>query len=129
MQRPLIQKRKKSSGAAATGVGDSPGSAASPGNCSGFYKNYNLFNAGFTAGLLGMFATGILRMFNIKVETVSIISEGNNLPLFVWLMVLFAAIFLVGVFVDGYYPGCFKLLMKHSGYLASNWIQLYGYGN
>ncbi len=97
-------------------------------NCSGFYKNYNLFNAGFTAGLLGMFATGILRMFNIKVETVSIISEGNNLPLFVWLMVLFAAIFIVGVFVDGYYPGRFKLLMKHSGYLASNWVQVYGYG-
>ena len=50
------------------------------------------------------------------------------LLLFVWLMVLFAAIFIVGVFVDGYYPGRFKLLMKHSGYLASNWVQMYGYG-
>ena len=97
-------------------------------NCLKLHKSFNLYNSGFTAGLLGMFATGILRMFNLKVETVNIISQGNNRPLALVLFILFAIIFLAGYFADGYYPGHYRLLLKHSGLMAGNWIQLYGYG-
>ena len=43
-----------------------------------FHQGYSLYNLGFTAGIIGMFATGILRMFDLQVQTVSILSGGNN---------------------------------------------------
>ena len=74
-----------------------------------FHQGFNLYNTGFTAGIIGMFATGILRMFNLQVNTVSIISSGNNFLLSILLLPLFTAIFLIGLYYNSW---SFKIILS-----------------
>ncbi|MCB8642669.1 DUF1576 domain-containing protein, partial [Holdemanella sp. DFI.5.55] len=46
-----------------------------------FHKGFSLYNIGFTSGIIGMFITAISRMFGHEIESVSILSSGNNLSL------------------------------------------------
>lgn len=93
-----------------------------------FHNGYNLFNIGFTAGIIGMFATGILRMFNLKVETVSIISEGNQIALSFIILSVIASVFVVGLYHNGWSFSFYRELMQKSGILLSDFIISCGYG-
>src|SRR5699024_8825921 len=76
-----------------------------------FHQGFNLYNVGFTAGIIGMFAIGIVRMFNQEINTVDIVSSGNNLPLAIILYTLFISIFLLGFIFNGKsFKGYNKLL-------------------
>jgi len=91
-----------------------------------FHQGFNLYNVGFTAGIIGMFAIGIVRMFNQEINTVDIVSSGNNLPLAIILYTLFISIFLLGFIFNGKsFKGYNKLLMN-SGRLIADFIHLYG---
>ena len=94
----------------------------------GIHKGYNLYNAGLASGFIGMSAVAVMRMFDIRVETVLLINEENTAMLTVFLVVLAVAIFIVGVVTDGYYPGRYRLLLRHTGHLGGTWIAVYGYG-
>ena len=43
-----------------------------------FHQGFNLYNIGFTAGIVGMFFLAVLRGFGIEITTVDIVSSGNN---------------------------------------------------
>ena len=58
-----------------------------------FHKGFNLYNIGFTAGIVGTFFTAIFRGFGLEVDTVDLVSQGNNQPLTIFLYALFALIF------------------------------------
>jgi hypothetical protein len=96
--------------------------------CMHFHGGYNLYNIGFTAGIIGMFATGILRMFDFDVDTTMVISEGNNLPLSILLLSMFAAFFLVGLSYNGGSFAGFSALFRYSGRLKTDFVRLCGYG-
>lgn len=93
-----------------------------------FHQGFNLYNTGFTAGIIGMFATGILRMFNLRVETVLIVSSGNNVTLSVFLLALFAVIFMIGLYYNGWSLNGYKQLLGYSGQLRTDYVLKCGYG-
>lgn len=96
--------------------------------CMNFHHGYNLYNIGFTAGLIGMFAVGILRMFDLQVETVLILSSGNDLILSVLLLTLFASLLLSGLHQNKWsFHGYWKL-MTNSGRLRTDFVKKCGYG-
>lgn len=93
-----------------------------------FHRGFSLYNIGFTAGIIGMFAAGILRMFDLKVDTVSIISSGNNLVLSVILLSIFTVTLLFGLYNNNWSFSGYKELFKHSGRLQTDFITLCGLG-
>lgn len=93
-----------------------------------FHQGFNLYNVGFTAGIIGMFATGVLRMFDIEIEPVSILSGGNNLVLSIYLLVVFTALFLVGLSLNGWSFRNYRQLLCLSGRYKTDFIATCGYG-
>lgn len=93
-----------------------------------FHQGYNLYNIGFTAGIVGMFAAGILRMFDLQVQTVSILSGGNNQSLSLVLLTIFASVLLLGLSYNNGSFTNYKKLMSHSGKLKTDFMELCGDG-
>lgn len=94
----------------------------------GIHKGYNLYNAGLASGFIGMSAVSVMRMFDIRVETGLMINEENTAMLTVFLFVLAIAILVVGLVTDGFYPGRYRLLLRHTGHNGGTWVAVYGYG-
>lgn len=59
-----------------------------------FHKGYNLYNIGFTTGIIGTFFIALLRTFDVKVEAISLVSGGNNQKLAILLYSVFLAMLL-----------------------------------
>ena len=72
-----------------------------------FHQGFSLYNIGFTAGIVAMLFTAVLRGFNIEINTVSILSRGNN-PAFsavlfgIFLLMLFLGLLLCRGSLRGY---------------------------
>lgn len=93
-----------------------------------FHQGFNLYNIGFTAGIIGMFATGILRMFNLQIEPRELLSGGNNMALSVYLLVLFALILFLGLHLSRWNLKSYKDVLALSGRLKTDFIDDFGYG-
>lgn len=90
-----------------------------------FHQGYNLYNIGFTAGIVGMMITGMLRLFNKKIETVSYISGGNNFKIAILLYLLFSAMILFAIIRNQWkFPNLMELL-GDSGRLISDFLVQY----
>jgi hypothetical protein len=61
-----------------------------------FHMGFNLYNVGFTAGVVGMVFLALLRSMGIEVLPVSVLSSGNNQVLSIMLFMIFAAMLIVG---------------------------------
>lgn len=93
-----------------------------------FHHGFNLYNAGFTAGIIASLAVGIYRMFDVEVETVSIISSGHDVSLSILLLSFFLATFIFGFYLNNWsFKGYFQL-MKNSGRLIADFVQMDGLG-
>jgi len=93
-----------------------------------FHQGFNLYNTGFTAGIIGMFFLAVLRANGIEVLTVSIVSSGNNLPMAEVFSAVFAVMFIFGVWINGWSLKGYQLLLKHSGQSQTDFIKTSGLG-
>ncbi len=93
-----------------------------------FHQGYNLYNTGFVAGIIGMVATGLLRMFDLQVNTVSIISSGNNLLLSLPILFFCLILLLVGLRKNKWSFRHYHQLVKLSGRLHSDFVEACGFG-
>lgn len=93
-----------------------------------FHQGYNLYNIGFTAGIIGMFATGLLRMFNLQVNTVLILSSGNNVKVSILLLILIAIIFITGLAMNNWSFKNYSHLVRYPGRLRTDFVEDCGYG-
>lgn len=93
-----------------------------------FHQGYNLYNGGFTAGIIGMFSLGILRMFGFEIESVDIVSTEHNIKLLMVLVSIFMALLLVGLHQQSWSLREYDKLMKESGRLVTDFTMLYGFG-
>lgn len=93
-----------------------------------FHQGFSLYNIGFTAGIIGMLLTGVLRIFHYEVTTVSQVSSGNNLFLATLLYVSYLWLFLIGFFSNKKSLTHLKQIFQSSGKLISDFILLDGYG-
>jgi len=93
-----------------------------------FHQGYSLYNIGFTAGLIGMFFTALLRGFGVEVEAVSILSNGRSTGLVIFLYALFVLLFLLGLWSNRGRMTGFRCLLSQTGVLPSDFLSTSGLG-
>jgi len=90
-----------------------------------FHQGYNLYNTGFSMGVISMLLTGILTygFKDIIIETSSEVYNGYHTPLLIATIVI-SLLFLVSAFVSN--PSVFKkypLILKKSGRLVTDFVR------
>lgn len=93
-----------------------------------FYDGYNIYNLGFTAGILGTVLTSSLRSLDINIEPVSILYERNNYFIIFTLLILFLYLMTIGVYVNKDCLKQFKIIFSYSGKVVTDYTYLVGYG-
>ncbi len=87
-----------------------------------FHQGFNLYNIGFTCGIVGTIFMAVFRSFGLENPATFIVSEGYNSILSIYLFSLFASMILLGiVFNNGSFKG-FSKLMERSGKLVSDFV-------
>lgn len=92
------------------------------------HKGYNLYNVGFTAGMIGLILVSILRSFGYVPTSQLIWSRGNNLILSVYLFGIFSIMLIAGFLINGKSFKNYTKILSHSGKLITDFIQLEGFG-
>lgn len=91
------------------------------------HQGYNLYNVGFTAGLIGMVLASIAKSFGYEFSSRFEWSTGNNVVLSIFLFFLFGSILFTGFCLNG---GSFRgavNILRHSGRSVADFILLDGY--
>ncbi len=92
-----------------------------------FHEGYDLYNLGFTAGILGTVIVAILKMYNFQVYQQNLISFSFSNPIKIICFCCFIVLILLGFYINGNsFSGYYKLL-KDKG-LTSDFTKEYGYG-
>ncbi|MCL2857731.1 MAG: DUF1576 domain-containing protein [Oscillospiraceae bacterium] len=90
------------------------------------HDGFNLYNAGFTAGMLAIIITSIFASYNIAYEMNDQWSSGNNLAIGLFLSVVSLFLVFVGLYMHRDVPDAFKKLLtlrkQHNDYYPT-----YGY--
>jgi hypothetical protein len=93
-----------------------------------FHQGYSLYNIGFTAGIIAMFFTAVLRGFGVEIEAVSILSNDRSAGLIVFLYTLFVLLFLLGFLSNRGRMTGFRCLLSQTGVLPSDFLSASGLG-
>ncbi len=92
-----------------------------------FHQGFNLYNIGFTAGIIGMIFMSVFRLTGYDHTLNQIISTETNIPLLILLIFYFLSMVLVGLFSskNGFieYPN----LLKNPGRLVTDFVSLHGF--
>lgn len=94
--------------------------------CLRFHQGYNLYNSGFTAGIIGMIIVGGLRMFDLEIEAVNVVYLENDFRIRILLYSIFIAMVLYGFVKNKMSFKGFSNILKNSGRLPSDFISLNG---
>ncbi|MDD3417304.1 MAG: DUF1576 domain-containing protein [Lachnospiraceae bacterium] len=93
-----------------------------------FHDGYNLYNVGFTSGIIGTVLTGFLRSFGITVEPVTIISEKNQMVTVMLLVIFFLALMTTGILINRRAVIDYVKIFSYRGRLFTDFTHLVGYG-
>jgi len=93
-----------------------------------FHRGFNLYNIGFTAGIIGMFFVAILRSFGRSVDAVYLLSSGNNTAFILILYPMFIAMFLLGLAYNQWSFKGLGRIAKCSGKLTTDFLSVSGFG-
>lgn len=93
-----------------------------------FHDGYNLYNIGFTSGILGTVLTSVLRSLGLSVEPVNIISEKNHLVIIILLFLLFLGFFFTGIYINRRAIMDYWNITQYKGRLVTDFTHLVGYG-
>lgn len=92
------------------------------------HKGFNLYNIGFSIGLLSIIYVSLMRSFGYQSQTQLLWSEGNNRFFTIWLGALFSSLFVTGLYFDEYSLKNLWKLLKQSGYDDNDYLQTWGFG-
>ena len=93
-----------------------------------FHDGYNLYNIGFTSGIIGTVLTSILRSFGVTVQPVYIVSEQNH-PVILWLLLLiFTGLMVAGLSINHRAVRDYPKIFAYRGRLITDFTHLVGYG-
>jgi len=93
-----------------------------------FHKGYNLYNIGFTAGIIGSFLVSITRGFGASLIYESQISSGYNVPMSILLFGLFLSLILLGIKENHGHLKGYRRLMNLPGIAGTDFIATSGLG-
>lgn len=93
-----------------------------------FHQGFNLYNLGFTAGVVGTLFMAVFRAFNLQSQTVLIVAEGYNVILGIYLAILFVSMIVIGfVFNNRSFRG-YKKILQNSGKTVADYVTIGGLG-
>lgn len=92
-----------------------------------FHQGYNLYNVGFTAGVIGMMIVGFLRMFDINIAPRSLIYTGDDTQVLIILLLALSLLLVKGLVMNRGMKG-FSELLQQSGRLPSDYFVLFSRG-
>jgi len=93
-----------------------------------FHDGYNLYNIGFTAGIIGTVLTSVLRSFGVTVQPVYIVSDSNHLVIILLLLFVFAVLMITGIFLNHRAILDYPKVFAYKGRLITDFTHLIGYG-
>lgn len=94
----------------------------------GFHQGFNLYNMGFTAGIIGTVFMSIFRGLGYHNEKPLILSQGNNLTMSLYFGAIFLSMIIMGYLLNGRSFKGYRKLLKSSGRLVSDFITANGFG-
>lgn len=92
------------------------------------HMGYNLFNGGFSAGILAFVIMCVLRSFGIESESVLLWQAGRPPAIVIGLYLFFAAVFFLGLWCSGGKVGRLKKLMSRPGRVVTDFVLMDGTG-
>ncbi|MEL7649467.1 MAG: DUF1576 domain-containing protein [Sedimentibacter sp.] len=96
-------------------------------NMNKLHDGYNLYNIGFTAGLIGTIINSLLRSFDINISQQQILSSDYEAELQAVLVIFFLFLIVLGFVKNGKSFKGYSGILKHSGRLVTDFTQLDGY--
>lgn len=90
-----------------------------------FHQGYNLYNVGFTSGIIGMAFVAFARMFAIEITPVRFVYEGDDYMVFMFLLILFFGMTSYGIWTNKGFKG-YGTLLKSSGRMVSDFLVEHG---
>ncbi|MCQ8211982.1 DUF1576 domain-containing protein [Cetobacterium somerae] len=93
----------------------------------GFHEGFNLYNLGFTGGILGAVIASVLKLYQFVVVPQRIISTEHDLELKVIASGVFLSLIFIGYYINNKSFAGYKTLLKDTG-LKSDFVVKYGYG-
>ena len=93
-----------------------------------FHQGFNLYNLGFTCGIVGSLFMAIMRAFSLENEKRAILASGYNKPLGIYLYVFFATILVFGFVYNNKSFSGYGRLLKRSGRAVEDFVLLEGFG-
>ena len=93
-----------------------------------FYDGYNIYNIGFTAGIIGTILTSTLRSLNISVEPVNILYLENSPIIILTLLIMFIYLICIGIYINKGIFKEYKNIFRYSGRVVTDYTYLVGYG-
>jgi hypothetical protein len=93
-----------------------------------FHEGYNLYNIGFTAGLIGTIINSLLKSFGVTIPSQLYLSNDYDMLFKVFLFGFFVFLIILGFIVNGKTFKGYSKIFKYSGRLVTDFTQLLGYG-
>ncbi len=94
----------------------------------GFHNGYNLYNIGFTGGIIGTLITSLLRGFGLMIEPQYNLSTQYSGSIRNVLVLVFSSYILVGFILNKRSFKGYKGILKHTGPGPADFIRLFGFG-
>ena len=98
------------------------------GHMSKFHDGYNLYNIGFTGGVIGTIIASLLRGFGFIIETQSVLSTEYSLYMRNLLIIISLIYIIIGYFMNRNSFNGYSSIFKHSGRFLSDFIDRFGFG-
>lgn len=93
-----------------------------------FHDGFNIYNIGFTGGIVGSFLSAVFRGFNLHIEAGEILTDAYSRVLGTLLNACFAAMIAIGLWrARSNYPelrDAFRAIYKSSGRLVSDFMRI-----
>ncbi len=93
----------------------------------GFHEGFNLYNLGFTGGILGAVIASVMKFYQFQVQPQRIISLEYDSALKIISSGVFISLIVMGYYINNRSFSGYKKLLKDSG-LKSDFVVKYGYG-
>lgn len=91
------------------------------------HQGFNLYNIGFTAGMIGTIFVSILKSYGFLPEARMVWTNGNNTILSIYMYLMFLSMIIIGFYLNNKSFDRVKNIMKYSGRLVSDFVILEGF--
>ena len=93
-----------------------------------FHMDYNLYNVGFTAGIIGTLFMSLFRAFGLENESLSLAAYGYNQILSTYYLIMFISMIIIGFLLNGMSFKGYKELLQCTGKAPNDFVQINGFG-